>query len=131
MRTVKQKEIIQTKKINKNLHSFIKNVDSAKKHYINLIIVFINNNRKNVRWNSKGEFYYKNENVTNSNIGKLIIHVVSDSKLNPIGMTKFYKMLGSLGIPKYLVLNKKGKQIIDKYLKKTNSKWRPPGNLNV
>ena len=46
-------------------------------------------------------------------------------------MTKFHKMLGSLGIPKYLVLNKKGKQIIDKYLKKTNSKWRPPGNLNV
>ena len=40
-------------------------------------------------------------------------------------------MLGSLGIPKYLVLNKKGKYIINKYLKKTNSKWRPPGNLNV
>ena len=82
-------------------------------------------------WNSKGEFYYKNEKVTNLNIGKLIIHVVSDSKLNPIGMTKFYKMLGSLGIPNNLVLNKKGKQIIDKYLKKTNSKWRRPGNPNV
>ena len=27
-------------------------------------------------------------------------------------------MLGSLSIPKYLVLNKKGKHIIDKYLKK-------------
>ena len=131
MRTVKQKEIIQRKKMNKILHSFIKSIDSDKKDYINLIIVFLNNNKKNVRWNSKGEFYSKNERVTNSNIGKLITHVVSDSKSNPIGMTKFYKMLGSLGIPKYLVLNKKGKQIIDKYLKKTNSKWRPPGNLNV
>ena len=122
MRIVTQKEIIQRKKINKNLHSFIKNVDSDKKGYINLIIVFLNNNSKNVRWNSKGEFYYKNEKVTNSNIGKLIIHVVSDSKSNPIGMTKFYKMLGFLGIPKYLVLNKKGKQIIDKYLKKNKFK---------
>ena len=131
MSTVKQKEILQRKKMNKNLHSFIKNVDSNKKDYINLIIVFLNNNKKNVKWNSKGEFYYNDEKVTNSNIGKLIIHVVSDSKSNPIGMTKFYKMLGSLGIPKYLVLNKKGKYIINKYLKKTNSKWRPPGNLNV
>ena len=117
--------------MNKNLHSFIKKIDSDKKDYINLIIVFLNNNKKNVRWNSKGKFYYKNERVTNSNIGKLITHVVSDSKSHPIGMTKFYKMLGSLGIPKYLVLNKKGKQIIDKYLKKTNVKLRPPGNLNV
>ena len=113
--------------MNKNFHSFIKNIDSDKKDYINLIIVFLNNNKENV----KGKFYYKNERVTNSNIGKLITHVVSDSKSNLIGMTKFYKMLGPLGIPKYLVLNKKGKQIIDKYLKKTNSKWRPPGNLNV
>ena len=131
MNTVKQKEILQRKKINKNLHSFIKNVDSNKKDYINLIIVFLNNNKKSVKWNSKGEFYYKDKKVTNSNIRKLIIHVVSDSKSNPTGMTKFYKMLGSLGIPKYLVLNKKGKHIIDKYLKKTNSKWRPPGNVNL
>ena len=46
MRTVKQKEIIQRKIMNKNFHSFIKNIDSDKKDYINLIIVFLNNNKK-------------------------------------------------------------------------------------
>ena len=46
MRRVKQKEIIQRKKMNKNLHSFIRNIDSDKKDYINLIIVFLNNNKK-------------------------------------------------------------------------------------
>ena len=117
--------------MNKTLHSFIKNVNSKKRDYINLIIVFINNNRKNIKWNSKGEFYYKNKKVTNSNIGKLIKHVVSNSKSNLVGMTQFYKMLGSLGIPKYLIINKKGKEIIDKYLKKKNINWRPPGYLNV
>ena len=131
MKTVKQRERLQEKKMNKNLHSFIKNVNSKKRDYINLIIVFINNNRKNIKWNSKGEFYYKNKKVTNSNIGKLIKHVVSNSKSNLVGMIQFYKMLGSLGIPKYLVINKKGKEIIDKYLKKKNINWRPPGYLNV
>ena len=118
-------------KINKNLYSFIKNITSEKKDYINLIVVFINNNKKNIKWNSKGEFYYKNEKVKNSNIGKLIEHVASDSRSNPIGMTKFYRLLALLGIPKYLVINKKGKEIIEKFLKKTDSKWRPPGKINV
>ena len=104
---------------------------SENKDYINLIVVFIDNNKRDIKWNSKGEFYYKNEKVTNSNIGKLIEHVVSDSKSNPIGMTKFYRMLALLGIPKYLVLNKKGKAIIEKLLKKTDSKWRPPGKINA
>ena len=131
MKTVKQKETLQTKKMNKNLHSFIKNIDLEKKDLINLIIVFINNNKKYIKWNSKGEFYYKNVKVTNSNIGSLIKHVVRDSKSNLVGMSKFYKMLGVLGIPQYLVINEKGKEIIDKYLKKSNSKWRPPGNLYV
>ena len=131
VKTVKQKKTLQTMKINKNLHSFIKNITSEKKDYINLIVVFLNNNKKNIKWNSKGEFYYKNEKIKNSNIGKLIEHVVSNSRSNPIGMTKFYRILASLGIPKYLVINKKGKEIIEKFLKKTDSKWRPPGKINV
>ena len=115
----------------KNLNSFVKKVKSDKKEYVNLIIVFINNNKKDIKWNSTGEFYYKDKKVTNSDIGKLIYHVVSNSKSHPVGMTKFYKMLGRLGIPKYLVLNKKGREIIDNFLKEKKNDWRPPGNLNV
>ena len=33
-------------------------------------------------------------------------------------MTKFYRILASLGIPKYMVINKKGKELIEKFLKK-------------
>ena len=73
--------------------------------------------KKNIKWNSKGEFYYKNQKVLNSNIGKLIKHAINDIKSQPVGMTKFYKMLAVLGIPEYLILNKKGRAIIDKYLK--------------
>ena len=49
MKTVKQKETLQIKKMNKNLHSFIKNIDLEKKDLINLIIVFINNNKKYIK----------------------------------------------------------------------------------
>ena len=116
--------------MHKSLNSFLKNVKSEKKDYVNLISIFLNN-RKEIKWNAKGEFYYKNEKIAKSNIGKLIKHVVSDSKSHPVGMRKFYKALAILGIPKYLVLNKKGKEIIEKYLKDKKHIWRPPGNLNV
>ena len=98
--------------MNKSLKSFIKSVKKERKEYVNLLIVFINNNKKSIQWNSKGEFYYQNKKVPNSNIGKLIKHAVSDSKSQPTGVTKFYKMLAVLGIPEYLILNKKGKKIL-------------------
>ena len=72
-----------------------------------------------------------NQKVLNSNIGKLIKHSISNMKSQPVGMTKFYKMLAVLGVPKYLILNKKGKAIVDKYLKQKYYTWRPLGNLNA
>ena len=133
----KEKKILKkiSKKVNqkknKSLKSFIDNIKKEKKEYVNLLIIFINNNKKSIKWNSKGEFYYKNEKVLNSNIGKLIKHAVNDSKSQPTGMTKFYKLLAVLGVPQYLIINKKGKKIIDNYLKEKKYTWRPPGNLSV
>ena len=115
--------------MNRNLKSFVKEIKKEKKEYINLLILFLNNNKKSIKWNSKGEFYYKNKKVLNSNIGRLIKHAVNDLKTQPIGMVKFYKMLAALGVPQYLILNKKGKAIIDSYLKEKKYSWRPPGNL--
>ena len=117
--------------MNKSLKLFIKRIKKEKKDYVNLLILFINNNKENIKWNSKGEFYYKNEKVLNSNIGKLIKHAVNDSKSQPVGMKKFYKLLAVLGVPQYLILNKKGKKIIDSYFKEKKYSWKPPGKLNV
>ena len=84
-----------------------------------------------MKWNSKGEIYYKSKKVLNSNIGELIKHAINNSKSQPIGMTKFYKILAILGVPQYLILNRKGKAIIEDHLKEKKYTWRPPGNLNV
>ena len=118
------------KKTYRSLKSFIPKIKKENKEYVKLLILFINKNKKYIKWNSKGEFYYKNEKVLNSNIGKLIKHAVNDIKSQPVGMTKFYKLLAIFGVPKYLILNTKGKEIIDKYLKHKTPTWRPPGTLN-
>ena len=119
------------KKTSKSLKSFIPKIKEENKEYVKLLTLFINENKKNIKWNSKGEFYYKNRKVLNSNIGKLIKHAINDIKSQPVGMTKFYKMLAILGIPEYLILNKKGRAIIDNYLKQKSPNWRPPGTLNA
>ena len=122
---------VNQKNTNRSLKSFIKKIRKDKKEYVNLLILFINNNKENIKWNSKGEFYYKSKKVLNSNIGELIKHAINNSKSQPIGMTKFYKMLAVLGVPQYLILNKKGKAIIDAHIKEKKYTWRPPGNLNA
>ena len=119
------------KKVYRSLKSFIPTIKKEEKEYVKLLILFINKNKDNIKWNSKGEFYYKNQKVLNSNIGKLIKHSISNMKSQLVGMTKFYKMLAVLGVPEYLILNEKGKAIVDKYLKQKNYTWRPPGNLNA
>ena len=119
------------KKVYRSLKSFIPTIKKEEKEYVKLLILFINKNKDNIKWHSKGEFYYKNQKVLNSNIGKLIKHSISNMKSQPVGMTKFYKMLAVLGVPEYLILNEKGKAIVDKYLKQKNYTWRPPGNLNA
>ena len=119
------------KKVYRSLKSFIPTIKKEEKEYVKLLILFINKNKDNIKWNSKGEFYYKNQKVLNSNIGKLINHSISNMKSQPVGMTKFNKMLAVLGVPEYLILNEKGKAILDKYLKQRNYTWRPPGNLNA
>ena len=129
----KKKKILRKvhQKNTNSLKSFIKKIKKDKKEYANLLILFINDNKENMKWNSKGEIYYKSKKVLNSNIGELIKHAINNSKSQPTGMTKFYKILAILGVPQYLILNRKGKAIIEDYLKENKYTWRPPGNLNV
>lgn len=61
-------------------------------------------------------FNIKNKTFTNSNIIRLLKHAVHKFCSKPKAMKKFYVALSTLSIPKYILVNKKGRSIIKKKL---------------
>ena len=82
-----------------------------------------------IKWNRRGEFQYKDKTVTDSNIITLIRHAVRNSKSKPKGIKIFYKSLSKLNVPKFIVVNKMGRDIMKESTLKTDDSWRPPGKL--
>ena len=85
--------------------------------------------KNNVKWNSRNELKYNNQVIKNSNIFQLVNHAVNKyNNDNILGMKSFYKLLATLKIPDFIVLNKKGKLIMKNVIERKNDKkWKPPG----
>ena len=89
------------------------------------------NNSKVISWNDKWSLVYNGKVLHNSNIQKLISHAVQNSNEKPEGMKTFYKALSEINVPNIIVKNYKGKKIMEKYIKKKDDKFRPPGVLDI
>ena len=86
--------------------------------------------RNDISWNENKEVIYKGEKLSSSNIIHLLKHTMKkNSESKPIGMKSFYKLLSTLKIPKGLIKNRKGLDIINKIKNKEDKNWRPPGEL--
>ena len=84
---------------------------------------------KILRWNDDGEIVHKGNIIKKSNILQLVEHAIQNDKSTPKGMKLFYKTLGKNNIPKELISNKVGLNIINKMSKQDIHGWRPPGRL--
>ena len=82
-----------------------------------------------ISWNKNRSLIYKDKKVPKSNIRELISHAVLDSAKKVKGIKEFYKGLSELGIPKIFIANNEGRQLMKKYRKKKEPKFRPPGKL--
>ena len=125
----KKKKSERKIKSKKSLYDMVKNYKAELKDAIKLLITFIST-QEDITWNSKGELYFKNRKIRHSNIGDLIKHAVDNSVHEKVvGKEEFYKILGILGIPSFLILNEEGKDIINKFMKTKSEKYRPPGQI--
>ena len=110
------------------LENSIQKISNPYKERIISLLRYLKKN-PNISWNKNFEFQFKNKTFTNSNIIKLLKHAVHKSYSKPKAMKEFYITLSTLSIPKYILVNKKGRSIIRKKLTEKNDKWRPPGKL--
>ena len=77
-----------------------------------------------------GEIIMKGKKLNDSNIVELITHAVDNILSQPVGMRYFYRTLKKNNVPDRYILNKIGKQIMNKSLPNETSIWKPPGQLN-
>ena len=88
------------------------------------------NTHKIFRLTRDGEIVVKGTKIKESNIIELITHAVDNTSSEPFGMKYFYRTLKKNNVPQRYILNKIGKQIMNKSLPHETSTWRPPGWLN-
>lgn len=88
-------------------------------------------NNKNISWNEIGEIIYKGKKIPNSDILTLINHAIYNDESEPVGMKIFYKVLANSNVPKLLISNKKGKEIMKERKERKELMWRPPGRMNI
>ena len=88
-------------------------------------------NNKNISWNEIGEIIYKGKKIPNSDILTLINHAIHNDESEPVGMKIFYKVLANSNVPKLLISNKKGKEIMKERKERKELMWRPPGRMNI
>ena len=81
----------------------------------------------NIKLNKKGEICYKGKLLKTSNVYELINHAIHSNKNPPIHMRSFYKILSKSMIPKTLIKNKEGRNIMNKEIHEIDKGWRPPG----
>ena len=124
-----QKTVIKkTKKLTK-LDQMIRSLSPAKRGRAYSLVRYIKKN-DDISWNEKGEFQYKKRVIPHSNMSRLIYHAIRNSKSKPTGMKPFYQALSPMNIPKYIIVNKEGRQIMNKVASIKDNSWRPPGKLN-
>lgn len=114
--------------INENLLEKINSLSHTEKQKILSLLRYLEK-YKNIKWNSKGEIYYKNIKISGSNIFMLLQHAISHKKTKPQGYKIFYKVLTSVNVPRRLIKNKIGRDVINKTMRKNDNHWKPPGAL--
>ena len=107
----------------------LKDLKPVKKHRALSLLRYVRKS-KNIDWNSKLELKLNGKVLPKTNIGVLITHAIQHQKLKPYGMEIFYRALAKLNIPKFIIVNKKGRNIIKKVRNEKNLSWRPPGKLD-
>ena len=103
---------------------------SLKKKNKSLSLLYYLKKNKDIKWNKKGEIFYKGKIFPESNIKHLVNHAVHNNKSRPHGIKTFYKILAKSNIPKKLISNKEGRHLMEKILHERDIDWRPPGRLN-
>ena len=120
-----------TKKAQKitKLDQMIRSLSPVKRGRAYSLVRYMKKN-EDITWNQKGELQYKNRVVPNSSMSRLVYHAIRNSKSKPPGMKLFYKVLAPMKIPKYIIVNKEGRQIMNKVTSIKDNSWRPPGKLD-
>ena len=103
---------------------------SPKRRMKALTILKLIKKSKDFSWAENGEFIYKGKSILLSDIKNLIIHTLQNTNDKPKGMSKFYKALSTLDLPKNIIVNKTGRSLIKKFKNDNDDLWRPPGKLN-
>ena len=103
---------------------------SLKKRNKSLSLLYYLKKNKNIKWNKKGEIFYKGKIFLETNIKHLVEHAVHNNKNRPYGIKTFYRILAKSNVPKKLISNKEGRHLMEKFLHERDIYWRPPGRLN-
>lgn len=89
-----------------------------KRLLVSQILKFLNKSKK-IGYNEKMEMVFRDKVVKGSNLKTLIEHAMSNTANNKMkGILTFYRALASISIPKYLIKNKWGLQLMNKINKK-------------
>ena len=110
------------------IHKMLTNLNPVKQKRARLLLNYLNKD-KNIKWNSKLEIVINGKLKKSSNIVNLIKHAISHKKSEIKGLHFFYNALALLNIPKFVVVNKKGNNIMKRFRDKQNPIFRPPGKL--
>ena len=70
-------------------------------------------NSKDFNCTDGGKFIYKGMIITHSSIKTLITHALWNTKDKPKGMKQFYQALAMLKVPKNIVVNEIGNQLLE------------------
>lgn len=126
--------IYQTQKVmmknNSAVNQMFKDLSPAKKHRASSLLRYIRKSKK-IDWNSKLELKINGKILPKTNITYLINHAIhQQQKFKPKGIKIFYRALAQLNIPKFIIVNKEGYNIMKKVRNEKNLIWRPPGKLD-
>ena len=102
----------------------LSHVPDKMKPIANSLLSFIKN-KKNFKWNNKGEILKQTKPIEGSDIVKLIIHSLTKMKKRTRGYKFFYNEMKKYKIPYFLKINN-----LRKYTDINDDiEWRPPGIL--
>ena len=117
-------------KNNSAVNQMFKDLSPVKKHRASSLLRYIRKSKK-IDWNSKLELKINGKILPKTNITFLINHAIhQQQKFKPKGIKIFYRALAQLNIPKFIIVNKEGYNIMKKVRNEKNLIWRPPGKLD-
>ena len=73
---------------------------SLKKRNKSLSLLYYLKKNKKIKWNKKGEIFYKRKIFPGTNIKHLVEHAVHNNKNRPHGIKTFYRILAKSNVPK-------------------------------